>query len=58
MVLVPIGHWRNQTENQKIPETNGNVSISIQNQCNIAEAVRKGKFIVTKPIVGKQKNLK
>lgn len=58
MVLVPIGHWRNQTENQKIPKTNGNVSISIQNQWDIAETVRKGKFIVTKHIVGKQKNLR
>ena len=47
----PIGHWRNQRGNQKIPGVKWKQK---QNQWDSAKAVLRGKFIVIKDYLRKQ----
>ena len=49
-----MDHWRNQIGNKKIPETNNNENMTIQNLWDAAKAVLRGKFTAIQPHLKKQ----
>lgn len=57
-MLLSMDQKGNQTENQKYHETNENESIILQNLCDAAKAVLKGKFIAKEAYLKKHKKFK